>query len=74
MGHDSHLGKRCLAFNYTNQGNRVNVRDDQWDTVVTTNRVFIGLIRMKMAVDVKSQQYKHNSATQTQRLPKGKDQ
>lgn len=45
--HDSYLGKRCLAFTYTNQGNRVTVRDDQWDTTVTTNGVFIRSIRMK---------------------------
>lgn len=57
LGHASHLGKRCLVFNYTNQSNRVNVRHDQWNAIVTTDRVFIGSIRMKMVVDVESQQY-----------------
>lgn len=70
-GHDSHLGRRRLAFNYTNQGNRVNVRDDQWDTIGSTNRVFIGSIRMKMVLDVESQQCKHNTATQTQNTAQG---
>lgn len=68
LGHDSHLGKRCLAFNYTNQGNRLNVRDDQWDAIITTNRVFIGSIRMKMVVDVESQK---PLATQTQNTARG---
>lgn len=68
LGHDSHLGKRCLAFNYTNQGNRLNVRDDQWDAIITTNRVFIGSIRMKMVVEVESQQ---PLATQTQNTARG---
>lgn len=68
LGHDSHLGKRCLACNYTNQGNRLNVRDDQWDAIITTNRVFTGSIRMKMAVDVESQQ---PLATQTRNTARG---
>lgn len=53
----SHLEKRCLAFNYTHRGNRVTVRDDQWDTVVTTNGVFIRSIRMKTVAEVESLQY-----------------
>lgn len=71
LGHDCHLGKRCLVFNYTNQENRVNVRDDQWDTTVATNWVFTGSIRMKMVVDVESQQYQHNTAVQTQNPTQG---
>lgn len=69
LGHGSHLGERYLAFNYTNQGNRLNVRDDQWDTIITTNRVFIGSIRIKMVVEVEKSATPGNADTKS--CPRG---